>query len=149
MKKVLLLTIVLVAIAAAGVYALLDNNDKEDVSSKASPAPSAQTDNKPAPANNNQTNDTASTDNTITYGNDGFSPGSMTVKSGSKITVANNSSKTLQFDSNPHPQHTEDPELNIGIIKAGESKTITVAQTGSHGYHNHLNADDTGVLIVE
>lgn len=84
----------------------------------------------------------------ITYTNDGFSPSTITVKAGSTFTVRNNSSRVLQFDSNPHPQHTDNPELNIGSISPGKSQTITVQTTGSFKYHNHLNDSHQGTLIV-
>jgi plastocyanin len=128
MKKTTLLVIALVIIAAGVAFALLGGSDKNTKSNSTQPAQTA---------------------GTITYSNSSFSPASLTVKAGSKVTIKNDSSNDLQFDSDPHPQHTEDPELNVGIIGAGQSATITVTKTGNHGYHNHLNSGDTGTLIVE
>ncbi len=85
----------------------------------------------------------------ITYSNDGFSPSTLTVKAGTTVTIKNNSSRLLQLDSNPHPDHTDNPELNVGTVSPGKSTTFVVTKTGSHGYHNHLNTGDTGTLIVE
>ncbi len=85
----------------------------------------------------------------IIYSDSGFSPSPLTVKTGTMVTIKNTSSRTLQFDSDPHPVHTDDPELNVGVVASGQTKTFTVTTTGSHGYHNHLNASDTGTLVVQ
>ena len=90
-----------------------------------------------------------SSDATITYTDNGFSPATLTVKSGTKVTIKNDSSNPLQFDSDPHPVHTDDPELNVGVVSPGKSMTFTVTTKGSHGYHNHLNSSDTGTIVVQ
>ena len=90
-----------------------------------------------------------SSGNTITYSGSGFSPATLSVKAGTTVTIKNTSSGDLQFDSDPHPDHTDDPELNVGLITSGQSKTVTVTTTGSHGYHNHLSATDKGTLVVQ
>ncbi len=86
---------------------------------------------------------------TITYTNSGFSPASLRAKAGSTITIKNESSKDLQFDSDPHPVHTKNPELNTHRLAPGESLTITVDKVGDWGYHNHLDPLKTGTIIVE
>jgi plastocyanin len=86
---------------------------------------------------------------TITYGKDGFSPATTTVKSGDTVMIKNESSESVQFDSDPHPDHTDDVELNVGVIAPGESATFKVTKTGSHGYHNHLNSTRRGTLVVQ
>lgn len=118
-------TIVVVLAIAGGAFALTKSSDKPT----SSPAETGAS--------------------TITYTNDGFSPASLTVKAGTAVTVNNDSSQLLQFDSNPHPDHTDNPELNVGTVSPGKTKTVTVTVTGSHGYHNHLNTGDTGTLVVQ
>jgi plastocyanin len=86
---------------------------------------------------------------TITYSNSGFSPATVTVKSGGTVTIKNTSSKTVDFDSDPHPSHTDDSQLNAGPIAAGQSKTITVTTTGSFSYHNHLNSSEAGKIVIQ
>jgi len=99
----------------------------------------------PLPASSDQ----ATSSSTITYTDNGFSPATLSVKSGTQITIKNDSSHILQFDSDPHPEHTDDIELNVGVIPPGGNQTILVTKTGTHGYHNHANADDTGTIIVQ
>ena len=55
----------------------------------------------------------------------------------------------MQFDSDPHPIHTTNQELNVEIVEPGEVKTFTVTKTGTFGYHNHLNPSQTGKIIIE
>ncbi|HSH55888.1 MAG TPA: cupredoxin domain-containing protein [Candidatus Limnocylindrales bacterium] len=86
---------------------------------------------------------------TVTYTETGFSPETVRLKAGTTLTVTNDSNRALQFDSDPHPQHTANPELNLEIIESGATKTVVVKKTGSHGIHNHVSARDTGTVIVE
>jgi plastocyanin len=97
----------------------------------------------PGPSN------TAKSSVTISYVKGGFNPASVTVKSGGTVTIKNDSSEQLEFNSNPHPVHTDNPELNVGSIAPGQSKTITVVKVGTWGYHNHLDPSDQGTIIVQ
>ena len=113
--------------------------------------------NKPAPTSSSQTqtsNTPASTPsqtnpNTITFDGTQFSPASLTVKAGSTVTIKNTSSQDLQMDSNPHPVHTDDPDLNVGLVAAGQSQTFTVHQTGTFGYHDHFQPGIQGRITIE
>lgn len=101
----------------------------------------------------NSTTDSSSSSSsqavTITYSDDGFSPSSVTVTAGSTVTIRNTSSHGMQFDSDPHPVHTNNPELNVGTVAAGQSMTFTPDIKGTFGYHNHLNASQKGTIVVE
>jgi len=104
-----------------------------------------------APSNNTSktTDSTKPASATITYSDSGFSPNSVTVKSGDTVAIKNTSSSDLQFDSDPHPVHTDDEELNVGTVTPGQTATFTVTTKGTFGYHNHLNASDTGTIIIQ
>ncbi len=106
------------------------------------------TDDKPA-AENAPIVSTDSSGAVITYTDNGFSPSTSTVSSGTTITIKNDSTKSLQFASSDHPTHTKNPELNGATIEPGQTQTITVTKKGTNGYHNHLNASDTGTIIVQ
>ncbi len=145
MNKTGIIAVIVVVLAlAGGAFALSQKNSDKTGSSTTNPTSSTTT----TPTNTNTTSE-ASSENTITYTNDGFSPATLTVKSGTKITIKNDSSHALQFDSDPHPVHTDDPELNVGVVSPGKSMTFTATNTGSHGYHNHLNSSDTGTIVVQ
>ncbi len=86
---------------------------------------------------------------TITYADSGFSPASLTVKVGETITVKNTGTTPVSFNSDPHPQHTSFPELNLGRIGPGESKTVTLSSAKTYTYHNHLNPSQRGTIVVQ
>jgi cytoskeletal protein RodZ len=48
---------------------------------------------------------------TITYTSSGFSPTSVTLSSGGTLTIINSSTNSLDFASDPHPQHTINPQF--------------------------------------
>jgi len=83
------------------------------------------------------------------YTNSGFQPTSITLKSGGTITFKNSSGSTIQVDSNPHPEHTDNPDLNAGLIGPGQSKTLTLTRTGAWRIHDHLNASHQATVTVE
>jgi plastocyanin len=85
---------------------------------------------------------------TITFTNDGFTPETLTVKTGTVVTVKNESSDPVQFSSDNHPTHREDPEINMKTLAPGESGTFTAKTVGKHGFHDHMDDSKTGVLVV-
>lgn len=139
---IILVTIAAVVVLGAVGYKLLH---------KTTPAPTTTTTQvTTAPSTTTNSADTpASEQATITYSDNGFSPASLTVKSGTTVTVKNTSSRTVQFDSDPHPAHTDDKDLNAGIIEPGKSTTFVAVNKGNFGYHNHLDASETGTIIVQ
>lgn len=147
MKQALIILAVLV-LAGLG-FVLTKKDDNKNTTNPSTSTNASQQNPSPSPNSNESANPAPATAKEITYSNDGFSPNTLTVKSGDSVTIKNTSSSSLQFQSDPHPQHTDDPELNVGLVEAGQSKTFTVTKKGSHGYHNHLNSGDTGTLVVE
>ncbi|HEV2402842.1 MAG TPA: cupredoxin domain-containing protein [Candidatus Saccharimonadales bacterium] len=87
--------------------------------------------------------------NTITFDGTMFSPATLTVKSGTTVTIKNTSSQDLQMNSNPHPVHTDDVDLNVGLVSPGQSQTFSVTKTGSFGYHDHLDPSIQGTITIE
>jgi plastocyanin len=106
----------------------------------------------PPNSNSNQTTSEAAPDavaaETITYTNDGFSPATVTAKVGDTIRIVNQSGDPLEFSSNNHPTHRENPELNMPTIQAGDDGMLKVTKVGEWGYHNHLNTQHVGKLTV-
>ena len=85
----------------------------------------------------------------VDYSDGGFGPGTIMVKSGQMVMFSNKTSSTIEIDSNPHPQHTANTELNVGAIAAGSSKSVTLTRTGKWFIHNHLNPSVNGTIVVE
>jgi plastocyanin len=151
-KGVVIAIIVALLVISGGVFALTrkdkdsDKNTNNTTSSTSSDTSSATNDTTTdSDTDDSSTSQTA----TITYGNNGFSPSSTTIAAGGTLTIKNTSSHVIQFASDPHPSHTNNPELNTSEIAAGDSKTITVNNKGTWGYHNHDNPNETGTLIIQ
>lgn len=85
---------------------------------------------------------------TITFTDDGVSPARITIKKGTAVTVVNNSSRAIQFSSDDHPAHTDDPELNMSELAPGANGTFTPTHVGTHGFHDHHNDSVTGTITV-
>jgi plastocyanin len=78
---------------------------------------------------------------TILIVNNAVCPTTLTVTRGSQVTFINNDNRTHEMNSDPHPEHTNCPELNqVGHLEPGQSRqsgNLTVARTC--GFHDHLN----------
>lgn len=139
------LALLVVVIIAGGIIALTGRNANKESKSSSSTSNSQ--------SSNNQNNNSESSDEdvavTITYDGNSFKSSADTIKSGQKVKVVNQSDEELDFDSDPHPVHTDDPELNAGDILGGGSKTFTLTKKGTWGYHNHLNPGQHGQITVE
>lgn len=146
-KKALIAIGILVLVIGGAVFWMLRQDTSTQQTSESPTANTATTE----PANN--TTDIATTptagETVITYSNGGYSPSSVTVKSGDTVVIKNTSTRNMQFDSDPHPAHTINPELNVDEVAPGQSQSFVVDTTGTFGYHNHLNSSQKGTIIVE
>lgn len=85
----------------------------------------------------------------VSYTDSGFTPSAISVANGTTVVFTNNSSQMLWVASNPHPSHTDYPELNsMGGISPGGSFSFTFTRSGTWGYHNHMNPGYGGVVLV-
>ncbi len=86
----------------------------------------------------------------VTFTDGVFSPQSLTVTVGTKVLFLNYGSELMWVASDPHPDHTDLPGLNQS--KAGGNGALyeyTFSKVGTWGYHNHMNPNSTGTVIVE
>lgn len=142
MAKKVIVAIVVLVVLGGGAYLLMHK--------KKSPEPGPLTSNTQNSSNN--AGESSSANNaaaTITYSDNGFSPSKITVKAGQTVAIKNTSSHDMQFDSDPHPVHTDDTDLNVGVVSPGQTMTFTPTKKGAFGYHNHLNPSDTGTIIIQ
>lgn len=95
------------------------------------------------------TNEVTKEQNVITLTKDGFSPSALTVKAGTKVAWINKSGSQAAVNSNPHPIHTSYSPLNLGSFSDGSSLSLTFDKPGTYGYHNHLNPNQSGAVIVQ
>jgi len=78
---------------------------------------------------------------TILIINNAVCPQSLTVARGTRVTVINNDTRRHDFESDPHPEHTDCPELNqVGVLESGQQRDSGNLNTVRRcGYHDHIN----------
>jgi hypothetical protein len=73
--------------------------------------------------------------------NNAVCPQSLTVPRGSQVTFINNDNRRHEMNSDPHPEHTNCPEINqVGHLEPGQSRqtgNLNVAR--NCGFHDHIN----------
>lgn len=81
---------------------------------------------------------------TLTITSTGISPKTVSVPVGSRVTIVNSDTKQHNMNSDPHPEHTQCPALNVGVLTAGQNRTsqnLTTAR--SCGIHDHDDSDNS------
>lgn len=84
----------------------------------------------------------------VVYTDNGFEPKDIAAKIGDTLRVENKSSTSLEFSSDDHPAHTDNPELNMSLLQPGESGVITLVKAGEWGIHNHVKDEDIAKITV-
>ena len=85
----------------------------------------------------------------ILYTKDGFSPSSLEVPIGSRVSFKNTTDIPLWTASDPHPTHSDYPEFDAHRdYLPSELYTFQFQKTGTFGYHNHEKSDDRGFIRV-
>src|ERR1051325_6593409 len=105
-------------------------------SSGSSPSSTSDT----SPTSPSTTPSTAVRATTITITNSVASPKDIIVTRGAQVTFINNDNQSHNMTSDPHPEHTDCPEINsVGFLGAGQQR-----QTGNMvtnrticGFHDH------------
>lgn len=91
---------------------------------------------------------------TITITSSGVSPRSITVPAGSTVTFVNNDNTPHDMSSDPHPQHTDCPDVNnAGFIQPGQSRSTSALRTArTCGFHDHNQPSNTslqGTIVIQ
>ena len=81
----------------------------------------------------------STTGTTITITSSGVSPKTLTVARGTQVTFTNNDAVPHDMASNPHPEHTDCPEIEqVRFLSPGQSKMTGNLNTAmTCGYHDH------------
>ena len=83
---------------------------------------------------------------TITITASGVSPRDVTVAPGSRVTFVNNDSRPHDMASDPHPEHTNCTEINVGFLATGQSGTTqNLNRVRTCGFHDHNQPDVTSL----
>ena len=84
----------------------------------------------------------------------GVNTKSVTAPRGSQVQLVNNDSISHQMASDPHPEHTDCPEINtVGFLANGQSRQTGNLNTArTCGYHDHDKPDDKtlqGSIVIQ
>lgn len=97
--------------------------------------------------------DPATTGPTITITSAGVSPKTIAIPQGSQVTFVNSDARVHAMYSDPHPEHTDCPEINqVGVLNPGQSRAtgnLNVVRTC--GYHDHddpSNGSLQGSIVI-
>jgi hypothetical protein len=135
-KIALAVVVVLFLFGGVAIIGLNSQNSAANGSTGANTAPNL---------NVTQDKDVAAT---ITYTGKGFEPNLNNVPVHSTLRIRNRSVRVLQFMSNPYGKNSDEPELNVGQLNPGDSKTFYISQKGIWGYHNALDPSETGQITT-
>jgi plastocyanin len=97
---------------------------------------------------------------TVTYSASGFSPKTLTVPVGTRVTFVNQGAGEMWVASDEHPSHTQysgtsreshcpDPG-GVAFDQCANSSmfSFVFGKAGTWSYHNHRNAADRGTIVV-
>jgi len=84
---------------------------------------------------------------TITITSAGVNPKNAQISVGQRVLFVNSDSRSHNMTSDPHPEHTDCPELNqVGFLAAGQSReTGNLVTARTCGFHDHDNPDSSGL----
>ena len=100
------------------------------------------------------------TTHTVRLTSSGFSPSTVDIKKGDKVTWVNDTASSMWVASAQHPTHTAYAGTSLsehcsgGMMTAfdqcaaGSSYTFTFDKTGMWRYHNHSNSSQSGSVVV-
>jgi plastocyanin len=76
---------------------------------------------------------------TITISGNAVSPREVTISAGGRVTFVNNDTRAHDMNSDPHPEHTQCPEISqVGFLQPGQSRTTGNLNTPRNcGFHDH------------
>jgi len=80
----------------------------------------------------------------------GFFPSSVSVAVGSKVTFVNDGQAMHWPASDPHPDHGGLPGFDAGEgVATGDAYSYIFKKVGTWGFHDHLQPDYKGEIVVE
>lgn len=78
-----------------------------------------------------------------------FVPDAIRIKINTQVRWINEDDIEHRIASNPCPMHSDLPAMTSLPLKKGDAHNFTFIATGTVGYHDHLNPDIQGKVIVE
>ena len=113
----------------------------------------SDTPNSPTPTPTPTPTPPAAGTTTITISAAGVTPREIVLARGGRVTFLNNDGVGHDMNSDPHPAHTNCPDINVGFVAAGQSRQTEVLNTArTCGYHDHNQPSNTalqGTIRIE
>lgn len=84
---------------------------------------------------------------TFTITASGVSPKEYTVPPGTRVLFVNNDSRSHAMSSDPHPEHTDCPAINVvGTLASGKNReTGNLNDVRTCGFHDHDSPDNANL----
>ena len=81
-------------------------------------------------------------------------PTELTVAPGARVLFVNNHAQRHHMSSDPHPEHTDCPEINqVGVLQPGQSReTGNLNTVRTCGFHDHDQSDNRnlqGPIVIQ
>ena len=88
----------------------------------------------------------------VRFTDEGVFPECSNIPSGGTVIWVNEGANIIQVSSDPHPVHSDNPEISDGkfvlILPPGESAQVTLEKRGTFGFHDHINPSLSGKIII-
>ena len=141
MNKIIGVVILLLIVGGAAL--VLTNQKSDEKSNNSSSRQSSE-------AQQQASNPIATgSEQTVVFNDVGFSPEMLTSKVGDKLLIENKTTRQVEIQSSPHPDHSGNPELNIGTIEPGETAAVTLSVAGTYSFHEEQAPDKQVKLVVQ
>ena len=95
-------------------------------------------------------------DPTVTITASGVNPTLLTISQGTRVLFVNNDTRAHNMASDPHPEHTDCPEINqVGLLQPGQSReTGNLNTIRTCGFHDHNDPPPggnkwTGKIVIQ
>ena len=135
------ITIITVILIGIGTWWFLSAQPTQPAQTTSSPSTPPKTQ---EPATSTEESNGA----TIVFTDNGFAQQNYSVAAGQAVTVKNESSIAVEFSSDEHPTHRDNPELNMNALQPGQQESFTPSRTGEWGVHDHIHPQFTTMLAV-
>jgi plastocyanin len=141
MNKNIIIAIVVVIVLAVGGWLIFGNsNDKNSTTPTTSSNSGSTAETNSNSSNSNTSQPTAT--NSVSMADMSFSPASITVKKGTKVTWTNN-------DSLSHTVTADDSSFGSDTLSHGTTFSHTFDTAGTFAYHCNFHSNMHGTVVVQ